>query len=171
MGAIQLGQTARWPLHEASRGLEQFEVDDIDASVFSSDQSNVVAHRLPKSALTTIASYIPAEALGFYVTATALLGYPRGRGDALIAGCSLVLVAVLVLVGYSNNRASGPTSPYRLFLALFFAIFAACVYISALPQSFIHEWPPYTSKVGAVVLLGSSILMPAMGELLKFGHK
>jgi hypothetical protein len=167
MTAIQLGLLAGEPRQSQVLAPEDFAVDDIDSSVFTTSNTGDSTAKLPTSALVIISSYIPAEALGFYVTATALLRYPYGRGDAIIAGCAIVFVILLVLV--ANTRIPhNERSKRRLALALSFAVLAACAYISALPQSFVHEWQPYTSTVGAVVLLGASILLPVLGDLFRF---
>lgn len=164
MTAVQLGLLSR---ESRKPTATSFAVDDIDASVLTPDAADASKPNLPTSALVIITSYIPAEALGFYVTATALLRYPHGGGDEILAVCSLVFVALLVLVAYARIPTS-TRSKRKLWLALFFAVIAAGAYIAALPQSFVHDWRPYTSTVGAVVLLGASIVLPALGELLHF---
>jgi hypothetical protein len=164
MTAVQLGLLTREPGEPAAT---RFEVDDIDPSVLTSSPGEASRPKPPTSALVIITSYIPAEALGFYVTSTALLRYPRGWGDGILAICSLIFVTLLVLVAHARIPVD-VRSRRKLGLALFFAVFAASVYIAALPQSFVHQWPPYTSTVGAVVLLGASILLPALGELFHF---
>lgn len=164
MTAVQLGLLTGEPRESEAVG---FAVDDIDQSVLTPSPGEASQPKLPTSALVIITSYIPAEALGFYVTSTALLRYPHGWGDGILAICSLIFVTLLVLVAHARIPANA-RSRSKLGLALFFAVFAAGVYIAALPQSFVHEWRLYTSTVGAVVLLGASILLPALGDLLHF---
>jgi hypothetical protein len=164
MTAVQLGLLTREPREPA---VARFAVDDIDPSVLTPSTTEAPQSKLPTSALVILTSYIPAEALGFYVTSTALLRYPHGWGDKILAICSLIFVTLLVLVAHTRIPV-GARSRRKLWLALFFAVFAASVYIAALPQSFFHEWRPYTSTVGAIVLLGASILLPALGELFHF---
>jgi hypothetical protein len=167
MTAVQLGLMTGAPLPPAPTIAGPLTVDDIDLSVLASGGGQRRRPGPAGSALVIITSYIPAEALGFYVTATALLRYPHGLGDGLIAASTLLLVALLVLAAHARIPAE-TRSKRKLGLAISFALVAAGVYIAALPQSFAHEWRPYTSAVGAVVVIGSSILLPTLGELLHF---
>jgi hypothetical protein len=168
MTAIQLGLWAREPRDQSVAPGLQFLVDEIDASAFQAPTPGPnSSKKAVTSAITIVAAYIPAEAIGFYVTATALLGYPRGTADALIAGVSLALVVVLVCAAHGRGVEAVRQSS-RLRVALAFSLVAASVYIAAMPQSFVHEWHPYTSRVSAVALLAFSIVLPAFGQLLRF---
>ena len=167
MTAIHLGLMARNPIHGLEQNVTDFQVDDIDTRVLIPENPLGPAKKATDTALLVVSAYIPAEALGFYLTATALLEYPKGWTDAGIAVVTLGFVALLVLAPNVQSQ-DAVRSGWRLTLALLFALTAACAYIAALPQSFVHQWPPYTSSVGAVVVIGCSILLPALGTITKF---
>ncbi|MEV0797310.1 hypothetical protein AB0I34_06455 [Kribbella sp. NPDC050281] len=174
MGAMQLGRLARSPSSGVPASVV---VDDIEISTNSRDRgrpsrpgaraggTDAPAGDRIRAALDAIAVYVPAEALGFYVAASAFIGAPTFGQDVFVFTVTIVIVGVLVVL--AQQQGPGPErSARRLGLALLFAIVGAALYMSAMPYSFAHRWSPYTPTMSGVVILAAAILMPAIGAIL-----
>jgi hypothetical protein len=118
-----------------------------------------------RSALDAVAVYVPAEGIGFYVAATALIGAPTLAQDVFVFILTIAIVGVLVVLSHHRTSRSHRSSK-RLAQALLFAVFGAALYMSAMPYSFAHTWGPYTPTISGVVVLAAAILMPAIGTIL-----
>jgi hypothetical protein len=116
------------------------------------------------TALEAVSAFVPGEALGFYITANALLPSQGVRQDIILTMVTLGLSALLVSAPYLGSE---PTqrSKRKLVAALVFAVIGGLIYLFALPTSFIHSWSVYTPQVGGIVVIAAAIAMPVLGSL------
>jgi hypothetical protein len=165
MGAIQLGRLAyALPRMDATH----IPVDDIDHSTFAQDEGQSLGlDRRAQAALTIVSTFVPGEALAFYITTSALLASHAAVTDLAVALATLSIVAVLVVTSHLDIPRYR-RSRRRLCVALALALAGAAIYLAAMPNSASHNWSMYSPRVSAAVVLAASILMPAIGHALGF---
>jgi hypothetical protein len=169
MGAVALGRAAR------VRGGSDVLVIDADDIELSQDTTGtatveVAAGKVLRSNSTmtfldAVAAFIPSEALALYVLLTAFLGSPSFALDIVLTMVTLAVAALLVACSYFSLPHS-VRSRTKFWQATVFALIAALVYLAALPDSFVHGWPPYNNVVGGLVLLVASVVLPAVANAL-----